>query len=286
MAKGHEGATPEKGPWAFTLDLPSYMAVLQHAKNRDLREALYRAYITRASSGDVDNGPLIERTLALKRERAELLGYPNHAEVSLASKMATLESALKLIEELRVASFEPAKQELEDVRKFAKSKGAAEADDLKHWDVTYWAERLREEKYGLKEEGESDDDAGSSAGRGEEMCILHGYFVFGFTRPHEFLSFLPFAELRPYFPLPQARPGAKQKPPLCLLLALFRHLTNSAHPPLPPAGPRRPLRPREAPLRREHHPRRRGVARLVRLLRRRCQSEMCSKTMSSTVAPR
>lgn len=124
-----------------------------HAKSRALREELYRAFITRSSSGASDNGPLIEQTLALKRERAELLGYPNHAEVSLASKMATLDRAEKLIEELRAASFEPAKQELEDVRAFAREKGAAEAEDLKHWDITFWAERLREEKYGLKEEG-------------------------------------------------------------------------------------------------------------------------------------
>lgn len=54
---------------------------------RALREEFYRAYITRASSGENDNTPLIERTLALKQEQAQLLGYPNYAEVSLASKV-------------------------------------------------------------------------------------------------------------------------------------------------------------------------------------------------------
>ena len=55
--------------------------VCQHAKCRSLREELYRAFITRASSGGSDNGPIIERILVLRRERAELLGFSNHAEV-------------------------------------------------------------------------------------------------------------------------------------------------------------------------------------------------------------
>ncbi len=56
------------------------------AATRELREALYRAHISRASSGETDNTPLIERTLALRREQAQLLGYANYAEVSMASK--------------------------------------------------------------------------------------------------------------------------------------------------------------------------------------------------------
>ncbi len=153
-ARGHEGATPEAGPWAFTLDIPSYQAVLSHASYRPLREELYRAYITRASTPGTpgDNTPLIERTLALKRERAQLLGFPHHAAVSLASKMATLERARALLEELRAASFASAEADLADVRAFAAAGGAAEAADLRHWDIGFWAERLRETKYGLKEE--------------------------------------------------------------------------------------------------------------------------------------
>jgi oligopeptidase A len=153
VAKGHAGATPEAGPWVFTLDIPSYQAVLSHASHRPLREELYRAYITRASGpGEGDNTPLIERTLALKRERAQLLGFPHHAAVSLSSKMATLERAEALLEELRAASFSAAVTDLEDVRAFAAAAGAPEASDMRQWDVGFWAERLREEKYGLKEE--------------------------------------------------------------------------------------------------------------------------------------
>ena len=153
-AKGHAGATPEAGPWAITLDAPSYMAVMAHAAHRPLREELYRAYLTRASGGPGagDNTPLIERILALKRERAQLLGFPHHAAVSMASKMATLERAEALLEELRAASHAAAVQDLADVRAFAAAAGAPEAGDLRQWDVGFWAERLREAKYDLKEE--------------------------------------------------------------------------------------------------------------------------------------
>jgi oligopeptidase A len=66
----------------LTLDAPSYMPVMQHARNRALREELYLAYITRASSGTLDNTPIINRILELRRKKARLLGYKNHAEVS------------------------------------------------------------------------------------------------------------------------------------------------------------------------------------------------------------
>lgn len=59
--EGHPDSTPEAGPWMFTLDIPSLMPVLQHAKSRALREELYLANIKRASSGDVDNTPIINK---------------------------------------------------------------------------------------------------------------------------------------------------------------------------------------------------------------------------------
>eukprot|EP00897_Mesotaenium_endlicherianum_P006089 jgi/Mesen1/5508/ME000277S04713 len=152
VSKGHEGATPENGPWVFTLDMPSYFPVLQHAKDRALREELYRAYLTRASEGDSDNSPIIERILALKKEKAELIGYPNHAEVSLAMKMATLDKAEQLLEELRSASWDAAVKDLEDLRAFAREDGGEEAADLKHWDMAFWSERLREAKFDISEE--------------------------------------------------------------------------------------------------------------------------------------
>ena len=151
-SKGHPGATPEEGPWAFTLDIPSYQAVMMHARSRPLREELYRAYLGRASVGELDNAPVIERILALKRERAQLLGYDSVAAVSFASKMATLAGAEALLEELRAASYDGAVRDLADVAAHAAAAGAPEAAQLRHWDVAFWAERLRESAYGISEE--------------------------------------------------------------------------------------------------------------------------------------
>ena len=149
-SKGREGATAEAGPWCITLDFPSYMPVMQHATNRELREEVYRAFIARASSGEVDNGPIIERTLEIRKRKAELLGFDHFADVSMSQKMADLDSALTLLEELRAAAYEPGVKELEDVRAFAKESGVDY--ELEHHDMTFWAERLREERYAYKEE--------------------------------------------------------------------------------------------------------------------------------------
>jgi len=166
-AAGEESATPENGPWRVTLDFPSYLPFMQHGKRRDLREKLYRAFISRASSGDLDNTPLIEKILQLRREKANLLGFNSYAELSLASKMAPSVDAVEaLSEELRRASYDAAKQDLEDLRTFAASKGAPEGSNLQHWDIAFWAERQREEKFAFSAE-----------------------------------------ELRPYFPLPQVLDG-------------------------------------------------------------------------------
>merc|ERR1719353_766434 len=149
-SKGHEGATVEAGPWVFTLDIPSYMPVMLHAKNRGLREELYREYLTRASSGETDNTPNIEEILQLRQEKSKLLGYDNFAEVSMARKMATLEKAGTLMEELRQVSYDAAVQDLKDVKEFAKAQGADH--ELRQWDITFWAERLKEEKYSVNDE--------------------------------------------------------------------------------------------------------------------------------------
>ncbi|KAI3451847.1 hypothetical protein Pfo_008512 [Paulownia fortunei] len=152
VSKGHENATAENGPWVITLDAPSFMAVMQHAKNRTLREEVYRVYVSRASSGDLDNTAIIDQILKLRLEKAKLLGYNNYAEVSMATKMATVEKAEKLLEKLRSASWNPAVQDMEDLKLFAKTQGAPEADNLNHWDTSFWSERLRESKYEINEE--------------------------------------------------------------------------------------------------------------------------------------
>ncbi|MBD2682978.1 MULTISPECIES: M3 family metallopeptidase [Nostoc] len=149
---GEINATPENGPWRITLDFPSYGPFMQHSTRRDLREKLYKAYITRASSGDLDNNPLIERILELRQELADLLGYASYAQLSLASKMAPNVQAVEaLLEELRQASYNAAVKDLEELQAFAASHGK-EYQDLKHWDISFWAERQREAKFAFTAE--------------------------------------------------------------------------------------------------------------------------------------
>ncbi len=152
-AVGDEAATPTDGPWVITLDIPSYLPFMQHSQRRDLREQIYKAYVSRAASGEHDNLGNIDRILELRREMSNILGFDNFAELSLASKMAPNVAAVEsLLESLRSASFAAAKQDLEDLRAFAISQDAAEANDLKHWDLAYWSERLREAKFDFNAE--------------------------------------------------------------------------------------------------------------------------------------
>jgi len=152
-AAGHEAATPTDGPWVITLDAPSYIPFMQHSQRRDLREQVYKALVSRAASGEYNNLGNIDRILELRREMSNLLGFANFAELSLASKMAPNVAAVEsLLESLRSASFDAAKQDLEDLRAFAISTGAAAANDLNHWDIAYWSERLREEKFDFNAE--------------------------------------------------------------------------------------------------------------------------------------
>jgi oligopeptidase A len=165
--KGDSEATAEDGPWILTLDAPSYEPVRLHATNRDLRYKMFRAATVRcsdleelneenstASSREAllensrDNAPLIHEILTLRHESARLLGYNNFAEVSLASKMATLDQMQGLIEQVRKASHDIAEKELVDLERFAKEEcGFPEKESLQRWDVDFYAERMKERLY-------------------------------------------------------------------------------------------------------------------------------------------
>ena len=153
---GDAEATAENGPWLLGLDMPRYAPFLKYSRRRDLREQVYRAHVSRASGKDgseLNNWPLIERILSLRGEQARRLGYANWAEVSLAAKMADSESAVEgLLEELRAAAYPVAKTELKALADCARRHGAPEADDLQPWDVSFWAEKLRQESFELDSE--------------------------------------------------------------------------------------------------------------------------------------
>ncbi len=132
--------------------MPSYVPFLRHSQRRDLREQLYRASITKASSGELDNTPLIEKILDLRQQQAELLGFSNYAELSLARKMAPSVAAVEdLMEELRSASYEAAQAEIKAIEKFAQSQDDS-FTELKQWDVPFWMERMREQQFDLNDE--------------------------------------------------------------------------------------------------------------------------------------
>jgi len=144
-------ATPEQGPWRITLDHPSFGPFMQHCQNRELREQVYRAFITRASEGELDNSALIPRILRLRSEKAKLLGFETYAQVSLTRKMASgAEAVGEMFETLRSASWEPAQQDMNDLKQLAAESGFTEP--LAHWDVAYWSERLREKRFDYTDE--------------------------------------------------------------------------------------------------------------------------------------
>lgn len=148
--EGHDKATAEEGPWVLTLDYPSFMPFMQHSKRRDLREKMYRAFITKASDGQWDNKPVAAEIIALRIDKSKLLGFDTFAELSLSRKMAADAGSVRnLLNELRTAGRGAAERDMEALKLLA---GVESDDELKHWDVPYWSERLRESRYDLKDE--------------------------------------------------------------------------------------------------------------------------------------
>ena len=155
FAQAHpdEAATAEEGPWRVTLDYPSFGPFLMHARRRDLREAVWKAFSRRATEGELDNEPLIQSILEARKESAEILGYSSWAEVSLSSKMAPGVAAVEqLLGELREKAHPAAERELAALADHARAAGAPEADELMPWDRSFWSERLRESRYDFSDE--------------------------------------------------------------------------------------------------------------------------------------
>ncbi|MGZ8241058.1 MAG: oligopeptidase A [Methylobacter sp.] len=142
--------------WMITLQFPSYIAVMTYADNRELRRELYEAFSTRASdrgphAGRWDNTDIMEKTLALRHEKARLLGFNNYAELSLATKMAeTTDDVTRFLEGLADRSWRQARKDLAELREFAsKQYGIA---DLQPWDMAYTSEKMRQHFYQLSQE--------------------------------------------------------------------------------------------------------------------------------------
>ena len=143
-----------KAGWKFTLQMPSYLPVMQYADNRELRQRLYHAYVTRASEfGNPawDNTALITEILKLRREQAQLLGFKTFAELSLEPKMAdTPEQVLGFLEELAVRAKPYAERDLDELKEFAARQ--LKLAELQSWDVAYASEKLRVARYAFSDQ--------------------------------------------------------------------------------------------------------------------------------------
>ena len=142
----------DKTGYKFTLHFPSYLPALQYADNRNLRETLYRAYATRASEfgkPEFDNTPIITQLLKLRLEEAQILGFNNFAELSLATKMAdTPKQVIDFLEDLAKKAKPYAEQDRLELKAYAKQLGIK---DMQAWDVSYVSEKLREDKYAFSD---------------------------------------------------------------------------------------------------------------------------------------
>ena len=135
-----------KTKYKFTLQMPSYIAYITYGTSREKREAIYKAYCTKAPQ----NGKLIEQILVLKEKESKLLGFDNYAKLSLATKMANKEDeVISFLEELAKYSQDKAKEELDEVRALGAKDGL---EDLQSFDLAYYSQKLKEEKYDIDEE--------------------------------------------------------------------------------------------------------------------------------------
>ncbi len=148
-------ATKEKGKdgqYLITLQQPTYMAFMKYSSRRDLREKLYRAYNTQCVGGEFDNTKILVRIAEVRRQIAKLLGYDSYAAYSLEDTMAqTPENVYKLLDQLRDA-YKPAwKKELKELSDYA-NKLEGKKITLQAWDYSYYANKLKNEKYSYNEE--------------------------------------------------------------------------------------------------------------------------------------
>ncbi|MCK4608939.1 MAG: oligopeptidase A [Gammaproteobacteria bacterium] len=148
--------THKKTGWMFTLEQPSYLAVIAYADNHNLRQEIYTAYVTRASdqgpnAGRWDNSKVMADILQARTKEANLLKFDNYAEYSLAPKMArTPKQVLTFLRKLAKCSHAKAKQEFAELQKFAQEQFSV--TDLQPWDLAYYSEKLRQHQYSISQE--------------------------------------------------------------------------------------------------------------------------------------
>ena len=147
-------AAKDKGldGWLFNLTAPSYIPFMKFSERRDLREKMYRAYNTRAFGGELDNSHIIKRIAELRILTAKLLGYTNYAEYKTERRMVKNPDAISdFLNKLLTPALPKARQEVAELNIYAKANGFEE-ENIMPWDFSFYAEKLRLEKYDLNDE--------------------------------------------------------------------------------------------------------------------------------------
>jgi len=142
--------------WLFTLDAPSYISVMTYSNIRKFREEMYTAFTTRASNegpnaGEFDNTQVMLDILSTRKELANLLGFNNYAEISIADKMAnTTDDALNFLNDLAKKSKSQAEKEFKTLKKFARKE--CNINNIAAWDIMFVSEKLKQKEYGISQE--------------------------------------------------------------------------------------------------------------------------------------
>lgn len=150
----------EQEGFTFTLDIPSYLPVMMYCDNRELREKMYHAFVTRASdqgpnANEFDNSPVMDELLSLKHELANLLGFDNYAQHSLATKMAnSTEEVMTFLNDLASKSKPQGEKDYNELNEFVNSEYPQTnlAGNLQAWDLAYYSEKLKQSRYTISDE--------------------------------------------------------------------------------------------------------------------------------------
>ncbi|MCY4587394.1 MAG: M3 family metallopeptidase [Bryobacterales bacterium] len=142
-----------KPGWRFTLQAPSYIAVMTYLDDAAVREKVYRAHVTRGTKEPYDNRELILTILRLRREKARLLGYRDFADLVLEDRMAkTGRSARGFVDSLKTKTRSAFGRENEELLAFRREIEGPSVLDLDAWDIAYYAEKMRQSIYDFEEE--------------------------------------------------------------------------------------------------------------------------------------
>ncbi|HEY8931757.1 MAG TPA: M3 family metallopeptidase, partial [Rariglobus sp.] len=152
-AEGKGLGSPESPAWRFTLHMPSQEPVMTYADDESLRREVWSAATAVGAQAPYDNAALVQKIIALRDEKARLLGKPHFADLVLARRMAgSGDRALAFIEDMRVRAHDAFVRECAELEEFKARQTGAPRSVLKAWEVGYWSEKLRQERYDFDDE--------------------------------------------------------------------------------------------------------------------------------------